>query len=527
MATQWQTFPVPFTGGLITNVSPLQQGINNVGSAYQLQNFEPSLDGGYRKVAGYTKYISAALTGSGPVQALAIVQEDGSEKVIAARGGTYYIADATDSTPAWTSLGAAPNTNFSKVRQARYNFNNAYKICFVDGVNYPAYYDRTANSLTYITSSTTNDAVQGASHVCVFKSTLFFGVGTELVFSAPYTADDFDPADGAGSISIGSEITGLIVFRDQLIIFTLDKIMRLTGSSSADFVLSAVTEDLGCLNADTIQEVGADVMFLGPDGLRTLSSTDRIGDFGIDVASKNIRPTVNKLQDYATSFASIVIRGKAQYRLFAYVAGEQSSVAKGVLGTKFIDQGGQGFQWAEIKGFKVYIADSQFIGEDEYRVFANNDGYVYRLDTGTSLDGENIDAIYESPYMPINDPQMRKTFYKLDMYIKPFGAINITAGIKFNQGAVGYIQPATFSITQTGGGSGIYGDNTQKYSSTNPSDPTYGVNSATYGAARTQSYKNQVVGSGETVAIRIEDLSSDASFLLDTAIFEFATDDRQ
>jgi hypothetical protein len=515
MATQWQTFPVPFTGGLITNISPLQQGINNVGSAYQLQNFEPSLDGGYRKVAGYNKFIDSAITGSGAVQALAIVQQDGNEKVIAARSGTYYIADATDATPAWSSLATAPNTNFSKARQARYNFNNAYKICFVDGVNFPAYFDRTANTLTYLTSSATNDSVEGASHVCLFKSTLFFGVGTELVFTAPYSADDLDPANGAGSISVGSDITGLIVFRDQLIIFAVDKIMRLTGSSSADFVMSAVTEDLGCLSTDTIQEVGADVMFLGPDGLRTLSSTDRIGDFGIDVASKNIRPTVGKLQDYATSFASIVIRGKAQYRLFAYVSGEQSAVAKGVLGTKFIDQGGQGFQWAELKGFKVYIADSQFIGEDEYRLFANNDGYVYNMDTGTSLDGNNIDAIYESPYMPINDPQVRKTFYKLDMYIKPFGSINITAGIKYNQGVAGYIQPANFNIIQAGGGTGIYGDNTSLFGT------------ATYGAPRTQSYKNQVVGSGETVAIRIEDKSADASFLLDTAIFEFATDDRQ
>jgi hypothetical protein len=279
--------------------------------------------------------------------------------------------------------------------------------------------------------------------------------------------------------------------------------------------MNAVTEDLGCLSADTIQEVGADVMFLGPDGLRTLSSTDRIGDFGIDVASKNIRPTVTKLQDYAASFASTVIRGKAQYRLFAYVAGEQSKIAKGVLGTKFVDQGGQGFQWAELKGFKVYIADSQFIGEDEYRVFANNDGYVYNMDAGTSLDGNNIDAIYESPFMPINDPQVRKTFYKLDFYIKPFGAININAGLRFNQNKTGYIQPPTFSITQTGGAVGIYSDNTSKFGS------------AIFGAPRTQSYINQVVGSGETVAIRIEDKSSDASFLLDTAIFEFATDDRQ
>jgi len=515
MATQWQTFPVPFTGGLITNISPLQQGINNVGSANQLQNFEPSLDGGYKKVAGYTKFINAALTGSGAVKGLAIVQQDNNQKVIAVRGGTYFIANATDSSPAWSSLGTAANTSFTKVRHTRFNFNNAYKIYFVDGVNFPAVYDRSANSLTYITSSSSNDAVEGASHVCKYKDTIFFGVGTELVFSAPFLPTDFTSGNNAGSTSIGSEITGLVVFRDQLIIFALDKIMRLTGNTASDFKVSPITEDLGCLSADTIQEVGSDIMFLGPDGLRTLSSTDRIGDFGIDVASKNIRPTVNKLQDYASSFCSMVIRAKAQYRLFAYVDGEQSKVAKGVLGTKFIDQGGQGFQWATLQGFKVNVADSQFIGEDEFRVFANNDGYVYKMDQGTSLDGESIDAIYESPYMPINDPQLRKTFYKLDFYIKPSGAININAGIRFNQNKIGQIQPSTFSITDSGAIAGIFGDNATLY------------NTSRYGAPRTQSYKNQVVGSGETVAIRIEDKSADASFLLDTAIFEFATDDRQ
>lgn len=525
MATQWQTFPVPFTGGLITNISPLQQGMNAVGSAALLQNFEPSLDGGYKKVSGYTKFIDSAVTGTGVIQALAIVQDTGNQKVIAARNGIYYIANATDSTPAWATLGTAPNTTITKVRQARYNFTNDPIMCFVDGVNYPAYYDIADNTLTYLTASTDsegnvvttniNTPVEGASHVCMFKSTLFFGVGTELVFTAPYTPDDLDPANGAGSISIGSEITGLIVFRDQLIIFAYDKIVRLTGSTSADFALTPVTEDLGCLSADTIQEVGADVMFLGPDGLRTLSSTERIGDFGIDVASKNIRPTVARLQDYATIFSSTVIRSKAQYRLFAYVSGERVNVARGVLGSKFIDQGGQGFQWGELKGFKVYIADSQFIDEDEYRVFANEDGYVYNMDTGTSRDGENIDAIFESPYMPITDPQMRKTFYKLDMYIKPFGSLNIVAGVKYNQNRADYIQPASFNITQTATTIGIYGDNTTIY------------NTARYGAPRTQSYINQIVGSGETVAIRIEDNSSDASFLLDTAIFEYAVNDRQ
>ena len=40
MPTTWSTYPIEFKGGLITNMSPLQQGINAPGSARILKNFE-------------------------------------------------------------------------------------------------------------------------------------------------------------------------------------------------------------------------------------------------------------------------------------------------------------------------------------------------------------------------------------------------------------------------------------------------------------------------------------------------------
>ena len=58
MATGWQTFPVEFKGGLISNLSPLQHGTQAVGSASILQNYEPSLQGGYAKLRGYSKFNS-------------------------------------------------------------------------------------------------------------------------------------------------------------------------------------------------------------------------------------------------------------------------------------------------------------------------------------------------------------------------------------------------------------------------------------------------------------------------------------
>ena len=61
MPSTRQTYPIEFKGGLVTNMSPLQQGINAPGSARTLRNFEPSIEGGYRRILGYTKYNSSII----------------------------------------------------------------------------------------------------------------------------------------------------------------------------------------------------------------------------------------------------------------------------------------------------------------------------------------------------------------------------------------------------------------------------------------------------------------------------------
>ncbi len=136
MATQWQTYPIEFKGGLLSNLSPLQQGSNAVGSATILQNFEPNKDGGYSKLLGYTKYSSTAVTGSGPILALKVIS---SGRVVAARKNgsnqtQYYYGTGTS----WTSMATSVGTNGGKARHAEFNLNGDDKVVFVDGTNYPA-----------------------------------------------------------------------------------------------------------------------------------------------------------------------------------------------------------------------------------------------------------------------------------------------------------------------------------------------------------------------------------------------------
>lgn len=511
MATAWQTFPIEFRGGLISNLSPLQQGINAVGSATILQNFEPAKEGGYRKILGYSKYDTSEVPGTGNVLGVKVVNP-GEAIAVRSNGTVSQVHLSTGS--GWVSLATGPYLG-GKCRFADFNFSGTHKIVMVDGVNPPAVFNDSTNTLTYMTPPAD---VVGAKFVAVFKGTVFFAKGNNLIFTAPFNESDFSAANGAGVISVSHDITGLAVFRDQLIIFSRNKIQRLNGSTIADFQLAPITDTIGCINSDTIQEVGGDIMYLAPDGIRLLSATDRIGDFGLEIASDPIAADAKSFSDSAVSFASIVIREKAQYRIFGYVQSEQQEVARGLIATKFSAQGASSIAWATTKGIKAYVADSRYTESSETILFANEDGYVYEMETGASFDGSIIEAIFESPYMAVTDPRTRKTFYKLTTYLELNGPVALTLGVKYDFGRTnGYdvIQPSADTIASTGTSVFTYGSGAAVFGT------------ATYGGELDKVYENSLIGSGKTIALRIEDSTTNPSFSLDTAILEFAQNDRQ
>ena len=103
MADAWQTYPFEFRGGLITNLAPTQQGVQAPGSARILRNFEPSIFGGYRRVEGFAKYDTNALSNTGVVRGLTRY----SSQVYAVRGDDLFRSGGSG----WTQI--SDNATFS------------------------------------------------------------------------------------------------------------------------------------------------------------------------------------------------------------------------------------------------------------------------------------------------------------------------------------------------------------------------------------------------------------------------------
>lgn len=659
MADGWQTLPIQFSGGLITNLSPLQHGIQAPGSARVLRNFEPSTDGGYKKILGFAKYSSflvpqygtplvhggsqtgtslvianlyeapvagntftitgvtgtytiasggvsydtatkratltlttslasspadkAAVTftsnaglingvaawetyaiavrnnvvyastgtawnkvnvpsygtvlvnggsqtgGTLAVDGLTNTPQVGDTFTIAGVGLIYTVTALPTVTSGAASIAISPNldsspvdnavitfltanrTTTNKSRFAKYRIANVEKIASVDGANYPFIWDGT----TYNQLNKAPSDVYAAEHVAFHKNQLFFAKGDVLSFTSPYTDTDFNVANGAGLISVGSRITGIVPFREQLIIFSENKISRLTGNTLADFVLQPITENLGCVDEDTIQEVGSDIMFLGPDGLRLLSATDKIGDFNIASVSKQIQKEITDLTQNSTTFCSVVIKSKSQYRLFGYANNITLSSASGIIGTQLIGEGGIYYGWADTRGIKAFVADYLYKNKTEIILFANDFGYVYKMESGNSFDGQNIQAIFATPFIPVQDPQLRKTFYKMTLYTDPEGSVNLKFNLKLDLDQVNIIQPNSIFLINNMTSGGLYDSATATYGTT------------VFGGKFTNMFMTQVVGSGFNASLEYTSNDTNPSFSLDAATLEYALFDRR
>ena len=563
--SQVSPFAFPCEGGLVLNQPTFNM---SPGQALELQNFEPDIDGGYRRINGFKKFINHIVPQTSASTEKILMVVNFANKVIAARGQKIFSSASTelataiasgtgmtgsgtitvDSTTGFSSSGTlqinseiftytgVTSTTFTGVTRAasstsaadhaiddvvseswterdasrsdagkynfeRFNFDGNDKLVVVDGDNAPTVFN-TSIAATDVSSGgggEVSTAVTGAKFVTAFRDHMFYaGMSStpqELVFSVPFDEDNFATGSGAGSIKVDDTIVGLKVFRSDLFIFCENRIFKLSGSSLSDFAVSPVTRNIGCVNGDTIQEFAGDLIFLGPDGLRTVAGTARIGDVEIGTISRAVQTEIdNNILD-SDLFESIVIPDKTQYRLFFSNSTDAEAETKGLICVLK----GNNFEFAKLKGIKPSATDTFVETGDVKAIHGGFDGYIYRQEKGNDFDGTAIDGKYRSPDLTFGDPGVRKHMQRVILNYAPEASISADLFLRYDYESAEGSRPAAYPFDSTKVAA-VYGTS------------TYGT--ATYGGSTQPLVRQSVEGSGFAVALRVNDSGTTAPYSL-------------
>jgi len=517
---QSQPFALACQGGLNKVASQLEL-LRTPGEATRLQNFEVSTTGGYRRISGYSQFGDGTRPNSAnPILGLKVY----ADGVIACSGTNIYFSQDGDS---WLQINMASvaggGDNYStftgRSAAARTSQGQADFTIFEGATDYgelivtdkgtgvkPFYFKMTGtgsalSSRTYYAKEIT---VSGTEYpkFCVIhdKHLVVAGAGTSpntIYYSGTSDIDDFTTS-GSGSILLDDQVVGLRSFRNNLIIFCRNSLYKLENiNNSSTITVTPITKNIGCLDGASIQEVGGQLLFLAPDGIRTVAGTARIGDVELGSLSRKIVPIFTDIAAGIDSYniSSAVIRKKSQYRLFYGGSGTATKVSQGVVGTLRINpEGGSRFEWAELLGIQASQGFTSGYDVDNVEKIYHGDytGYVYNHDTGDQFNpagtATNIDAEYESPDIDFGDLGTLKTLKYVKISISPEGTVQPSLRVRYDYEDTNIPQPGDYTLTSIPSpaifGSGIF-------------------NTSVFGAAATPMTRQAVQGSGNTAKFRI------------------------
>ena len=505
-----QPWGFPCKGGLNVNLNQLEM-LSQPGFATRLRNFEVDPDGGYRRVDGFTQFGDTNPNSDEVILGMTVY----ADGVIVCSGtGIFFSVDGED---AWLQLNRASvsgsGDNYStftgrslaaRTSQGRCTFalyegtSDYGELVICDGVNEPFLFQMTGTggltSRTFFAKEITVSGTTGpAVGVIHDKHLVVSGASTAkntIFYSGTNDIDDFT-SSGSGSIVIEDGVVGLASFRSDLIIFCKNSIHKLVNiNDSSNVAVVPITTNVGCISGGSIQEIGGDLLFLSPDGVRTVAGTARIGDVELGSVSRQIQSLVSDIaSDSAFIITSGVLRSKSQYRLFYSKNTESPTIARGIIGTLTSN----GFAWSETLGIQALGFVSGLDKDGVEQVYhGDKDGYIYNHLSGNSFSNagsaRNIDAVYQTPDFDFGDVGTRKTLKYARVSFSPEGAVEPSFRVRYDYEDPQIPQPEPFAVS-TIALPAIFGSSA--------------FNAVTFGATSDPMERITLEGSGNTCSFRI------------------------
>ena len=532
-----QPFGISCRGGLNTNLNEFEM-LKQPGLASKLQNFEVDPDGGYRRIQGYRLFGGDSSTRPNGTNRVFGVMPYALGVVACVGTGIFYSEDGISWTQINYDTGAsgALEANLSSLTEldrpsqdqaqfvvikgaTNYALNPYGTLAIATGADEVALFhiDGTGATRTFHYEEISTVAAgkyleHHDKHLCIVDS---INAPNTLYYSQTNSDRNFTGV-GSGAVTFADTITGIKSFRNSLYVFCENTIHRLDNiNDPASIQIVQVTNNVGCLSGYSIQEIGGDLIFLAPDGLRTVAGTQKIGDVELSSVSRQIQSVVSSISQYEEGYiiSSAVIRAKSQYRLFYSTTSENYVTSRGIIGTLTPN----GYEWSETVGIQAHGFASEYNSEGIEKIYhGDKDGYIYTHESGNFFNpaGEEIaiNALYTTPFFDFGDVGTKKTLKYVKTSLSPEGEVAPYLRIRYDFEDPNLPQPADYLLENiqfpAAFGAAIFG-------------------TATFGATKDPMVRQPVEGSGNTVNFTIYTNTISASYSINGLYIDYMPSGRR
>ena len=295
-----------------------------------------------------------------------------------------------------------------------------------------------------------NSGQAAPRHIEVHGGRLVLAEGAEIAISSIESPYRFDGPTGAVSIAVGGTISGMIRVPGSsesasTLIATIDNgVFVLYGSSDADYAVVPAGPEKS-IATRSLQAIGTPIAF-DKTGLTQVLQTSAYGNFAFGSISTEYNRAL--LPQFNGVRASVTVPSKNMYRLFF---SNGSVLALTMVGTKpmgaiLCDYNGRVARCAYLSDINT---ESVFIGCD--------DGFVYQLDKGSSIDGENIRSWLKFAPNFGGSYSTRKRYFGADFEVTPTSAFRLSVAPLLSFGRGDNAEHAPDEILSTGLG-GLWDD---------------------------------------------------------------------
>lgn len=309
------------------------------------------------------------------------------------------------------------------------------RIYGVDGANRGFEFDGT----TFVPIET-GMATDTPNKVYVHKKHLFFAFDNSIQHSGIGEQYIWTPIAGAAELLVESNVTGFMVQpggegNAALAVFTRNKIYILYGSSSADWNMVALRDEIGAFDG-SIQQAG-DTIFMDDQGIRSLGTVQDFGNFSGETHSDHIKTWINTHKTKLN--CSCIVRDKSQIRLFfsdssaLYITLKNRKIVS-MMPCQFNDQ-------------VVCIWSGENTDGSESIYFGSTDGFVYQMEKGTSFDGDAIDAYMNLHWEHMGAPRLLKAFKRFVLDSESNGYAEFDVSWQVDYGSKNKAQPGDSTLT--------------------------------------------------------------------------------